>query len=94
MIEEGPLLPAEPKEDIPAFMGLILSAEGSAPGLDNRPYEVSLYGVVIIAACIASLQKLAHKAPILLKTALGPNIELRVWMPKKLGADRALGQRP
>ena len=94
MAEEGPLLPAEPNEGIPAIMGLILSADGSAPGLDNRPYEVYHYGVVMVAAYISSLQKLAHRAPILLKTALGPNSELRVWIPKKLGADRALGQRP
>ena len=72
----------------------ILAAGGSAAGADGTPYEVYHAGVGFVAALVGQAFWAARRSEWHLRLALGPNIELLIWIPKRADALTAEGQRP
>ena len=73
----------------------ILRARGSAPGVDQEPYELYHYGVRFVAALLAQV---FHAAGVddgghLLARVLGHSIDLLAWIPKGPGTQQADGVR-
>ena len=75
-------------------MARILHSHSSAPGVDNRPYEIYHAGAHFAAYLIGQACLVAKVSPAAVRQTLGPTIDLSVWIPKKEGADRLNGQRP
>ena len=90
----GVALPRQPQPDLARLAGLVLAACDSGPGHDNKPYEVFHPGAYFLARLLAAVQCLSHVRPALLPAALGPSVEVRVHIPKKLNADTAATHRP
>ena len=71
-------LPPRPSPRLRHLMGLVLSAAGSAPSHDNKPYELLHHGARFCATLLAQGQWAACDSPDLLVHILGPNLELLV----------------
>ena len=87
-------LPAHPAPSLSSIAQHIQRCGGSAPGVDNRPYEVYHHGVSFVATLIGQAFHIADLPQLDVAQTLGPSIDLGVWIPKKEGADTTSGQRP
>ena len=89
-----PSLPPAPAPDLLDISKHILRSSGSAPGVDNRPYEIYHCGVSFVANLIGQGFHCSDIAHLDTDHTIGPSVDLGVWIPKKEGADTPSGQRP
>ena len=72
---------------------LILRGKGAAPGADQEPYEVYHYGVDFVASLLAQAFHATDTEGGDPDGALGPSVDLLIWIPKASGTQPADGMR-
>merc|ERR1712102_7275 len=87
-------LPTLPKPSWHTLATLILQQAGSAPGIDEQPYEVYHYGVRFMACLLGQAVWAASRSDQELDLVLGESVDLLVWILKYPGAEEAAGMRP
>eukprot|EP00975_Prorocentrum_lima_P010931 2323204-Prorocentrum_lima.AAC.1 len=60
----------------------LLRASGSAPGIDDIPYEVLHVGCAAVTAIIGQAAYQAETEPDQIQGSLGPAHDLLIWIPK------------
>ena len=86
-----------PNAPLPNRMRLhdaVLARSGSAPGVDGEPYELYHPGANFVAHLLAQAHYAADFSGPALRTVLGPNVDLLIWIPKKLNAEATSDWRP
>lgn len=66
----------------------------SAASVDNRPYEVYHFGSIFVAHLIGQALVVAEVCEDAITQALGPSVDLSIWIPKTDGGKWPIGQRP
>ena len=85
---------AVPEPDWGSLVGCVLEPFGSAPGHDGIPYEVYHAGPRFVACLLGQCFHAANISQARLDDALGPAIDLLVWIMKVPDAECASGMRP
>ena len=68
-------------------MRIVLAPAGSAPGADGEPYEVDHLGARFVARLLGQALRAAAIGEAELGAALGPSVDLLVWILKREGAE-------
>ena len=69
------------------LLGRILAGAGSAPGVDDEPYEVYHYGANFMVCLLAQACHATGMDDDALEAALGPSVDLLIWIPKSATAE-------
>ena len=87
-------LPPAPRPCWRRLLGLVLKPGGSAPGVDGEPYEVYHLGARFIACLLGQALIAAGLGDGELDAALGPSVDLLVWIPKNADSEVPNDLRP
>ena len=87
------VFPARPPVGRARLSRLILRGKGSAPGVDQEPYEIYHYGVGFVSALLAQAFHATDREDGDPGSVLGPSVDLLIWIPKASGTQPADGMR-
>ena len=92
--ERRAYLPDRPSPGWEELAAAVLAPSGSAPGADDEPYEVYHLGVRFVSCLLGQAIYASEEGDDVLLAALGPSVDLLVWILKYIGAQEAAGMRP
>ena len=92
--ERRAFLPDRPSPGWEELAAVVLAPSGSAPGADDEPYEVYHLGVRFVSCLLGQAIYASEEGDDVLLAALGPSVDLLVWILKYIGAQEAAGMRP
>ena len=76
------------------LLRIVLGPNGNAPGIDGEPYEAYHHGARFVACLLAQAMYASNVSDDALEAALGPSVDLLVWILKYEGAEDPAGMRP
>ena len=91
--DRSAVFPSGPPVGRERLSRLILRGKGSAPGVDQEPYEVYHYGVGFVSALLAQAFHATNMDDGDPDAVLGPSVDLLIWIPKASGTQPADGMR-
>ena len=87
------LFPEVPRPKMGEMLRIVLAPAGSAPGVDNEPYELYHIGAHFVASLLGQALLTMSIGDEALTYAAGPAVDLLLWIPKKAAAEGASDMR-